>query len=241
NPVFGVAMTFTASSGGSVAGANQTTGTDGIATVGSWTLSATAGSNTLTATSGTLSGSPVTFTATGTVGPVSATTSTVEAAPASIPAGSGTSTITVTARDAAGNPIGGAGVMLTATGGTGNTLAPATGTTDPTTGVLTATFSSTSAGAKSISAMINSVAITQTAPVTVTAGAATQIAANGQTSWTATVGTAVTPPPAVIVRDQFNNPVAAAVGVRFDVAGGGGSANPATTSSNARGSAPTAC
>src|SRR5207302_4564561 len=42
NPVTGVAVTFTASSGGSVTGANPTTGTDGIATVGSWTLSATA-------------------------------------------------------------------------------------------------------------------------------------------------------------------------------------------------------
>src|SRR5207244_302300 len=119
NLVSGVAVTFTASSGGSVTGANQTTGTEGIATVGSWTLAATAGANTLTATAAGsgISGNPVTFTATGTVGPVSATTSTVEAAPASIPAGSGTSTITVTARDAAGNPIGGAGVMLTATGG----------------------------------------------------------------------------------------------------------------------------
>src|SRR5206468_11008304 len=38
NPVTGVAVTFAASRGGSVTGANQTTGTDGIATVGSWTL-----------------------------------------------------------------------------------------------------------------------------------------------------------------------------------------------------------
>src|SRR5438045_9341592 len=75
----------------------------------------------------------------------------------------------MTARDAGGNPIGGASVNLTAAGGTGNTLTPATGTTDPT-GVLTATFSSTSSGAKSISATINTVAITQPANVTVTAG-----------------------------------------------------------------------
>src|SRR5204862_518414 len=107
-------------------------------------------------------------------GAVSASQSTVAAAPTSIPAGSGRSTITVTARDAGGNPIGGASVNLTATGGTGNTLTPATGTTDPT-GVMTATFSSTSSGAKTISATINTVAITQTAPVTVTAGAARQI------------------------------------------------------------------
>jgi len=240
NAVANVAVTFAASSGGSVTGANQTTGIDGIATVGGWTLAATAGTNTLTATAaGTgISGNPATFTATGTVGPVSATTSTVAAAPPSISAGSGTSTITITARDAGGNLIGGASVTLTATGGTGNTLTPATGTTDPTTGIMTAAFSATGAGQKTISTTINSVAITQTAPVTVTAGPATQIAANGQTSWTATVGTAVTPPPAVIVQDQFGNPVGG-VGVTFTATGGGGTANPTTTSTNTSGMATT--
>ncbi len=123
-------------------------------------------------------------------------------------------------------------------GGAGNTLTPPSGTTDPTTGVLTATFSATGAGERTISATINSVAITQTAPVTVTAGAASQIAAQGQISWTAMVATAVTPPPSVIVSDQFGNPVAV-VGVRFDVTGGGGTANPITTSSNASGIATT--
>src|SRR5439155_4697971 len=69
NPVAEVAVTFAPAAGsGSVTGGTQTTNGSGIATVGSWTLSATAGPNTLTATSGTLSGSPVTFTATGTAG-----------------------------------------------------------------------------------------------------------------------------------------------------------------------------
>src|SRR5207244_446698 len=45
NPVAGVAVTFTASSGGSVTGASPTTGIDGIATVGRWTLSARGGAN----------------------------------------------------------------------------------------------------------------------------------------------------------------------------------------------------
>src|SRR5439155_132430 len=61
--------TFAPAAGsGSVTGGTQTTNGSGIATVGSWTLSATAGSNTLTATSGSLSGSPDTFPATGTAG-----------------------------------------------------------------------------------------------------------------------------------------------------------------------------
>src|SRR5207247_9118617 len=95
-----------------------------------------------------------------------------------------------------------------------------------------------SQGGQTVSAPINRGPITQPAPVRVPAGAATWTAAQGQTSWTATVGTAVTPSPAVIVQDQFGNPVAL-VGVRFDVTGGGGTANPVTTSSNASGIATT--
>src|SRR5205814_625201 len=96
-----------------------------------------------------------------TAGAVSANTSTAEAAAASRPAGGRHRTSLVAARSAVGTSVGGASVSLTATGGTGNTLTPATGTTDPTTGVLTATFSSTTTGGKTISATINTVAITQ--------------------------------------------------------------------------------
>jgi len=64
--ISGVTVTFAvASGGGSVTGAMPSTGADGIATVGSWTLGL--GANTLTATiagSG-VSGNPATFTATG--------------------------------------------------------------------------------------------------------------------------------------------------------------------------------
>jgi adhesin/invasin len=53
-----------ASGGGSVTGATPTSGANGVATAGSWTLGATPGTNTLTASSG---GAPtVTFTVTGT-------------------------------------------------------------------------------------------------------------------------------------------------------------------------------
>jgi hypothetical protein len=67
NPVSGVSVTFAISTDGSSGtGLSATTGSNGIATVGSWILGPTVGSNTMTATSGSLSGSPVTFTATGT-------------------------------------------------------------------------------------------------------------------------------------------------------------------------------
>ncbi len=67
NPVSGVAVTFAvASGGGTVAGAGQTTGSDGIAAVESWTVGNAPGPNTLSATSAGLAGSPVTFNATAT-------------------------------------------------------------------------------------------------------------------------------------------------------------------------------
>lgn len=68
NGVAGVSVTFAvASGGGSVSGSTPTTGADGTAAVGSWTLGAVAGANTLTATVTGLT--PVTFTATGSAAP----------------------------------------------------------------------------------------------------------------------------------------------------------------------------
>src|SRR5438477_10710731 len=100
-----LAVTFTPAAGsGSVTGGTQTTNGSGIATVGSWTLSATAGSNTLTATSGSLSGSPVTFTATGTAGAPSAAQSTGAATPGSIAVSTGSRASTMTVTVVSGEP-----------------------------------------------------------------------------------------------------------------------------------------
>ncbi len=67
-PVANAQVTFMVTAGGgSVTGGTPMTGTDGVATVGSWTIGKNPGSNTLTGTvtgSG-ITGNPVTFTATG--------------------------------------------------------------------------------------------------------------------------------------------------------------------------------
>jgi hypothetical protein len=66
-PVPGIVVTFAVTGGGgSVQGASQTTGADGVARVGRWTLGGEPGSNTLEARSGSLQGSPVVFHAEGT-------------------------------------------------------------------------------------------------------------------------------------------------------------------------------
>ncbi len=66
NPVSGVTITFTPTSGGgSVTGATQTTDASGAATVGAWTLGSATGTNTMAATTSVLPAISVTFTASG--------------------------------------------------------------------------------------------------------------------------------------------------------------------------------
>src|SRR5205085_1200814 len=121
NPVAGVAVTFTPALGsGSVTPTTPvSTGSDGIAALSSWTLSAAAGSNTLTATSGSLSGSPVTFTATGTAG---AATTIAANSPTSQAATAGTAVSappSVIVKDANGNPVTGVAVTFAVAPGNG--------------------------------------------------------------------------------------------------------------------------
>lgn len=209
NPLAGIPVVFEVTGGGgSATDRNPVTGSDGVATVGSWTLGQKAGANTLEATLSGLevSGSPVVFSAAGTPGPVDAGQSRVTAAPASITASSGpsaiASTITVTARDAFQNPIPGLTVILSATGN-GNTLTQPslpTGSDGTTTGRL----SSTLPGDKVVSAEIAGTAVTQTATVQVSPGA--PVAA--QSSATVPNGTAGEATVVQIqLRDAQGNPV----------------------------------
>src|SRR5437016_8004464 len=131
NPVGGVAVTFTPAAGsGTVTPTTPvSTGTDGIAALTSWTLSATAGQNTLTATSSGLTGSPVTFTATGTAGP-SATMA--KSSGDNLTGQVATRLQTphvVLVSDANGNPVSGVTVTWAAASG-GGSVDPATSTTD---------------------------------------------------------------------------------------------------------------
>ena len=138
--------------------------------------------------------------------PPSASQSTVQAAPTGLTASSGgsASTITVTAKDANGNAVSGATVVLAATG-TGNTLTQPSGATDGS-GVATGTLSSTVAESKTVSATIAGVAITQTATVTVSAGPA-DAAQSTVTALPASIqagggSSTIT----VTVKDAFGNP-----------------------------------
>jgi hypothetical protein len=157
--------------GGSVSPETDISDADGVAST-RWTLGPDAGANAVRAV---IAGAAfVTFTAVGTSGDgggggsvPSASRSTVSADPTSIPAGTGTSAITVTVLDEQGTPVQGATVSLQASG-SGNTLTQPSGTTGPD-GTTSGTLSSAAAGTISVSATVNgSVPLTQTAQVTVT-------------------------------------------------------------------------
>ena len=172
-PVPGVPVRFTVTAGGgSVSGGETTTGADGTAAVGAWTLGPGTGSNTLSAGTDApgVSGNPVTFSATSVAGPVSATRSRLELAPETIAAstGSAASTVTVTALDGAGNPLAGLAVTLAASGD-GVTLVQPSVPTDAS-GVTTGTISASVAGDHVVSATVAGTALSVTATLTVTAG-----------------------------------------------------------------------
>ncbi len=239
NPVAGQPVTFTvASGGGSVTGGSATTSASGIAAVGSWTLGTATGANTLTATSTGLSGSPATFNATGGAGAATqiavnagnGQSATVNSAVAVNPA--------VVVRDAFSNPVAGVAVTFAVASGGG----AATGTSTTTNGSGIATVGSwtlgQTAGANTLTATSSGLSgspVTFTA--TATAGAATTVTITAGNGQTATVNTAVAVDPAIIVRDQFSNPVPG-VAITWAVTGGGGAVVPgAGATTNAAGTA----
>ncbi|PYO69270.1 MAG: hypothetical protein DMD69_03370, partial [Gemmatimonadetes bacterium] len=220
----GVTMALGANPAGAIlSGVGPVAAVSGVATFSNLSVDRAGTGYTLVASASGLS--PATSTAFNVAaGAVSAAQSSVTAAPVTVAAGQ-TTTITVTARDAAGDPVSGATVVLAATGDGNNLSQPAAATNGS--GVATGTLSSTRAETKTVSATINGIGITQTASVTVTAGPAAEIAVNAGNNQSATVGTAVATPPAVIVHDASGNPVAG-LAVTFHVASGSGTADPTT-------------
>jgi len=223
NAVAGAEVVWVADNGGSVDPATVNTDAGGQAAT-MRTLGAQPGSYTTQASVTGLNGDPVIFVTTGLAGVVSAATSTVTASPATIVVSSGgaVSTVTVTARDALGNPLSGVTVVIGATG-SGNSIVQPTGPTDAQ-GVATATFSSTSPGDHVVSATLDGTAADQTVTVTVTAGSPVASASTAQVgAGTAGIATDVT----IDLRDAAGNPVTGAAGkIQVNVTGANSAGGP---------------
>jgi adhesin/invasin len=234
-PIPGVGIVFTVvGGGGSVAGAEQVTSADGVATVGSWRLGPDVGVNQLAASAGPgYAGSPVIFEARG----VSQLPDQV-----AIHAGNGQSATVGTAVPvrpavritAAGAPVEGYPVVFSATNGT---VTGASASTDAN-GIATvgSWTLGTVAGAQGLQAVtaIGSASFTATA----VAGAPQGVAPTADGITGGVVGKEAEPfmgsPLGVIVTDQFGNRVAGAP-VTFTVASGGGSVGSAPRLTTAQG------
>lgn len=128
NPVAGVSVQFTVTSGGgSVTGATQTTDSNGGAVVGSWTLGSAGGTNTLTATFPGTTVPPVVFTALAADGgTITINVGHNQAAMAGTAVPTAPSVIV---RDLGGNPMAGMQVTFAVTSG-GGSVGSATATTN---------------------------------------------------------------------------------------------------------------
>jgi hypothetical protein len=225
NPVSGVSVKFANGTGGSVSGTmTATTASNGIATfAGTWTLGTTVGSNTLTATSGTLTGSPVTFTATGNAS--AATKGVLTTQPDGAVNGLALTTQPIVQlQDAQGNNVTTSGVNVVATITTGaGTLSGTTPVATNSSGIAVFTNLSIAGTAGNFVLTFTPTSLTAAASnsFALTTGAASQIAVNAGNNQSATVGTAVSTLPSIIVKDANNNPVSG-VSVTFAVATGGG-------------------
>ncbi|HEX9579999.1 MAG TPA: S8 family serine peptidase [Gemmatimonadales bacterium] len=209
-PVAGVSVTFAvAGGGGSITGATPTGGTNGVATIGSWTLGSTPGTNTLTATASGLAGSPVTFTATATAGPA---TRLVATNPGATTAGAPLTPVQVTVQDPQGNtvPASTNSISVAVTSGTGAAGATLSGTpTQPAVGGA-ANFGNLAidkAGA-GYTLTVSSPGLTPdtTSPFDISAGAPAQLAFAVQPS-TVTAGAAISPAVQATVQDAQGNTV----------------------------------
>ncbi|HYV98524.1 MAG TPA: hypothetical protein VE967_13800 [Gemmatimonadaceae bacterium] len=231
----GVTVTFAvASGGGTITGATQTTGDDGTATVGSWTLGTAAGANTLTASVAGATGSPITFTATGTA---AAAATVLKAAGDAISSAAGvavTAKPTVTVRDQYGNGVSGVAVTFAVVSGGG----VATGTSQTTNSSGQATVGSwtlgVGLGANTMTATIAGVSGAVTFTATAISGPLAALIKTAGDNQTVNVGAAVPILPAVRAQDQFGNVISGA-GVTFSVLTGGGTITGGSQTTGANG------
>ena len=233
NPVSGVPVVFAVTGGGgTLTGPGQTTGDDGIATVGSWTLGSATGPNTMTATSAGLEGSPVSFSATALL--LSPTLFRVNAGNGqSAPVGGAVTTPpSVIVTGIGGQPVPQVPVTFTVIEG-GGQITGGTPVTDDD-GIATIGSWVLGAGENRLSAASPGIA---GSPVTFTATGTEsgRIAAlNEPPVRVGLVSSAVTPPPSVRVTSPAGAPLPG-VTVTFAVTAGGGSLTGATRTTDGLG------
>jgi adhesin/invasin len=197
------------------------------------TLGSILGAQSFEASATGLGGSPVSFNAVAFAGRATQVVATAGDLQSAVVGTAVATDPAVRAEDQFGNPVPGASITFAVSGSGGSVTGPA----QLTNGAGVATVGSwtlgTTAGTDTLTAILSGLT-----PVTFTAtgiaGAATQIAQLAGNGQAAVVNTILPIAPAVIVRDQFNNPVPG-VGVSFAPASGGGSVTGASPTTDTTG------
>lgn len=210
NPVSGTTVTWAVTGGGgSRSPATSNSGSDGVASLTSWTLGAAAGQNTLTATAAGLTGSPVTFTANGVASAPTQIAVTSGGSQTGITAGSAATATQFTVRDGSNNAVQGVTVSFAVTSGSGSLgvasavtnasgQASVTYTTHTTVETATITGSFTNASGTVVSASTT---------IASTFGTKSKLALQTQPSSSGSSGTALAQQPIVLIQDANGNTV----------------------------------
>jgi hypothetical protein len=187
-PSGGLTVVFGLGAGGAIGTFSPVTDQGNGTYTATFTAATIAGSNTITATFNSQAVTSTLPTITVTAGPFSLSQSSVTVTPASVAVGS-TATVTLTARDAYGNPESSGGLTVAFGLGAGNGNGTFSAVTDNGNGTYTATFTATTAGSNTITATINNLVVTATAPTVTIPGVATQLTISGPQG--ATIGSPV--------------------------------------------------
>ena len=227
-----------ASGTGVLGGTLSATTTGGVATFSDLSIAGSTGTYTLQFTAGALT--PATSTGV-TIGAGAATKLVIVQQPSSTAqnAVAFAQQPKVQVQDAAGNPVAGVRAVAVAINSGGGTLGGTTPVNTDATGLATFTGLSITGTVGARTLQFTSAGLTNavSGTVTMSAGAATQIALNAGNGQTATVNTPVATAPSAVVRDVSGNPVQG-VSVVFAVASGGGGVIPAAAvTTNAAGMA----
>lgn len=236
----GAVVTFAvATGGGTISGSSATTGADGVATIGSWTLGTTSGAQTLSASisANGVTGNPATFTVIATAGAPQTLTKQAGDNAAGTAGVATTTAPAVKIVDQFGNAASGFTVTFAVAsgGGTITSAAPVTGADGV--AALGSWVLGSVVGANTLTATITASGVTgnpATFGATAGAGAPRTMTKQAGDNGSAAVSTALGTAPSVKLVDQFNNPVAG-ITVTFAVASGGGTATGTTMATGADG------
>lgn len=205
NPITSQTVTFAVTAGsGSRSPATVDTGSDGIATLTSWTLGASVGVNTLTATVAGLTGSPVTFSASVVTATPTQIAVTAGGSQTGVVAGQNATAITYRVRDGSNNNLQGVTVAFLTNLGT---LSVASAVTDAS-GLASVTLTTdTTAGTATVIGSIVAGTISASTTVVSTFGAATKAVIQTEAAPNGQSGTALPGQPVVRITDANGNTV----------------------------------